>query len=124
INVDDTVSQQSIHQALHLNKPLFVQFNATGMGYGVWPVDTGMLPQLFHLDDYVSRASAYITLYENMLNGRYLQADSLLKLFTSGLPKETVELNLRLLTNYIGSINWEFISDTVRKRFSNQLEQE
>lgn len=113
--VNDSLSSQEIPRALQRKQPLFIQFNASGTGYGVWPVDTAMYPRLFKIEDNVSRASAYINLYENMLNGRYKKAEALLDLFASGLRQETVELNLQLLTGYIGSIYWNFLAPATRK---------
>lgn len=122
-NVNDSLPNQSVNEALERKKPLFIQFNASGIGYGVWPVDTAMYAQLYAIDNYVSRASAYINLYENMLIGRYKKADELLDFFTAGLKQETVELNLRLLTGYIESIYWRFLKPDTRKAKNQKLEE-
>ncbi|SDD87316.1 aminopeptidase N [Niabella drilacis] len=122
VTVSDSLSAQEVPRALDRKQPLFIQFNASGMGYGVWPIDTAMLPHLFSIDNYVSRASAYISLYENMLNGRYTTPLQLLRLFESGLARETVELNMRLLTGYISTIYWNFIAPQQRSRWTGQLE--
>lgn len=122
ITVGDSLAEQDVPRAAERKRPLFIQFNASGMGYGVWPVDTAMLPHLFTIENYVSRASAYITLYENMLNGRYNTPAQLLQLFADGLRKETVELNMRLLTGYISAIYWNFMLPQQRRQWTGRLE--
>lgn len=122
ITVSDSLPAQEVPRALDRKRPLFIQFNASGTGYGVWPIDTAMLPHLFGIDNYVSRASAYISLYENMLNGRYTTPLQLLRLFESGLARETVELNIRLLTGYISTIYWSFIAPQQRSLYIATLE--
>lgn len=124
IHIDDSLPKQQVIQAINRKKPVLIQFNASGMGYGVWPVDTAIFSRLFSLEDYVHRASAYISLYENMLNGRYIKAAELLDLFASGLERESAELNLRLITDYINTIYWEFLSPVVRKERSERLERQ
>ena len=94
------------------------------MGYGVWPVDTSLYRHLFTINNYVNRASAYITLYENMLNGRYKKPQELLQLFAAGLGSETIELNLRLLTGYISTIYWEFLLPATRRSLAAKLEEQ
>ncbi|ANH81401.1 aminopeptidase [Niabella ginsenosidivorans] len=122
INVNDSLALQSIDRAFERKRPRFIQFNASGLGYGVWPVDTAMCPRLFTIRNYINRASAYITLYENMLNSRYKNPEELLQLFTSGLSSETVELNIRLLTGYISTIYWEFLLPATRQSLAAKLE--
>ena len=57
--------------------------------------------------DPVSRASAYISLYENMLGIRYYVAGIIA--FLPDSYKNT-ELNLRLITGYISGIYWGFLN--------------
>lgn len=106
-----------------VDKPSFVLFNSAGEGYGLWPVDPEMPKQVYTIKNPVSRASAYITLYENMLNGRGLKPTFFLKLLINGLEKEQEELNLRLINGYISTIYWEFITPDERKEWSSRLEQ-
>ena len=124
INVADSLALQSIDRAFERKRPQFILFNASGMGYGVWPVDTSLYRHLFTINNYVNRASAYITLYENMLNGRYKKPQELLQLFAAGLGSETIELNLRLLTGYISTIYWEFLLPATRRSLAAKLEEQ
>lgn len=88
--------------------PLTVLFNSSGDGYGVFPVDGQSLGSLPVLNSSVSRASAYINLYENMLNGRAISPAGLLKFDEDALPKETEELNVNILLDQLSATFWRF----------------
>ena len=105
-----------------MEKPTFVLFNSSGQGYGLWPVDTAMLSKVSSIEKPLSRASAYISLYENMLNGRSIKPVALMKLFLNALGKENEELNLKLMTNYMGTIFWNFTTSPERERLAGALE--
>jgi aminopeptidase N len=111
-----------IKAAAGLPKPAYLVFNASGAGYGVWPLDKQMIPALYTLKSPVTRASSYLALYENMLNGRTIKPDALLNLFAAGLGKEQEELNLRLLSGYIGTLFWSYTRAADRERMSAALE--
>lgn len=102
--------------------PLFVLFNSSGKGYGVWPVDQAMFSRLHTIDKRLSRASAYISLYENMLNGRSIKPIELLDLFTDCAVKEKEELNLKLISGYMSTIYWTFTAKKERNEMSETLE--
>lgn len=105
-----------------MDVPSFLLFNSSGQGYGLWPLDKAIFNQIYSIGKSVSRSSAYISLYENMLNSRYIKPLELLNLFIEGLDQEKEELNLKLITNYISSIYWEFISIHERTDISTSLE--
>lgn len=104
-------------------KPLFIQFNVDGIGYGLFPADKALAVQWFTFESPLQRASAYINAYENMLNGSYFKPDELLDLLSKGLTSEKNELNLRLITGYITNIYWEFTLPEKRLALSKLLEQ-
>jgi aminopeptidase N len=103
--------------------PSFILLNSSGQGYGLFALDKNMLSKLTELTNPVMRASAYITLYENMLEGKYIQPGELLSLYQSLLGKETEELNLSLVSGHIADIYWRLLLPSVRKQLSNSLEQ-
>ena len=105
-----------------LDKPLYILFNSDGLGYGLFPTEKVMTAGLFDLESPVERASAYINAYENMLAGRSFNAIALLKLFEQGIGVEKNEMNLKLLTGYISTIYWEFISQKDRIALGPVLE--
>ncbi len=111
-----------LKEASGLAKPDFILFNADGMGYGLFPTDKNLMNGLYNLENPLQRASAYITAYENMLSGRYFKPDELLMQFEKGLLLEKSEMNLRLITGYIGTVYWEFLSPSIRQNTVNELE--
>ena len=116
--------QVKLKDAIGKDKPLFVLFNSSGQGYGQFPVDEQMLKQLHTLSNPVMRASAYINLYESMLNGLHISPMQLLEFYRSSLTKETEELNLRHISNRLGDIYWGFITPEVRGKVAAALEQD
>ncbi|WP_373331068.1 M1 family aminopeptidase [Salmonirosea aquatica] len=103
--------------------PKNILFNSSGQGYGLFPVDQDLLRKVPDLSSPLMRASAYISLYENMLNKKSgitpaLLADLLVKM----LGKETEELNLDLITDQLSTIYWQFFSPTRRAEWSEYLE--
>jgi aminopeptidase N len=121
INLDS--DKTIVKEAEGMDVPLFLQFNSSGQGYGLWAVDEKMLPGLYDITEPLNRASAYISLYENMLNGRSVTPGRLLDLFAAGLKKEKEELNVKLLTGYLANIYWEFITAKEREIRSVKLEE-
>lgn len=124
INVNFEGKQVQIKEAIGLEKPEFILFNSGGEGYGVWPIDPSMIINLSTMESPLHRASAYISLYENMLNQRVVKPKVLMDLFLVNLSKETDELNLRLLTGYIGNIYWEFTTPENRIQLSENIGEE
>jgi len=122
----------ALTQAIGKAEPLFVVFNSSGQGYGLFPVDEHMLSGLDRLKNPVMRASAYISLYENMLSGKSVSPAQLATLYQQQLSHESEELNLRLLTNQLSTIVWEFtkpedrpaLAASVEKAVWQALEQE
>jgi aminopeptidase N len=111
-----------LQTATGLTKPLFMLFNSDGIGYGLFPADKTMQEQVFSQKSAVSRASAYVNIYENVLSSRYMTPAELLILLTKGLAIEKEETNLRILTNYITSLYWTFTRPADRTALSAQLE--
>jgi aminopeptidase N len=110
-------------EAKGLAKPSYILLNSDGIGYGLFPVDTTMLPAIWQIESPLQRASAYISLYENMLAGRFVKPEQLLRLLMEGLAVEQNELNLRLLTGYMGTIYWTFLPPAKRNAITQELEQ-
>ncbi len=114
--------QKEIPELKGKAKPLFILQNSSGIGYGVFGIDTGAMSNFSLIKDPVSRASAYISLYENMLGGRSVSPEEALQFFAEQLQKETTELNVRLIAGYISTIYWEFLPESKRLKISDTLE--
>ncbi|MFT4202277.1 MAG: M1 family aminopeptidase [Chitinophagaceae bacterium] len=115
-------SQQEIPELKNKKQPLFIQLNSDGIGYGAFQTDTVALHHFNLIKNPVRRASAYISLYENMLNHTTINPTQLLHFLSSQLQSETNELNLRLISNYIATTYWEFLSKGNRSKESTLLE--
>ncbi|TDB66090.1 aminopeptidase [Arundinibacter roseus] len=104
--------------------PTFVLVNSSGQGYGLFSVDPAMLPNLATLPNALMRASAYISLYENMLSQKMVKPEDLLTNYIPLLIAEKEELNIRLLTGQLSSIFWQFIPSGQRPALATKLEVE
>ena len=122
LTVNLNAKSVALKEAIGMDAPLFVQFNSSGQGYGVWPVDTAMFSKLYKIEQPLNRAAAYISLYENMLNGRSIKPAALLELLMAGIDQEKEELNLKLMTGYISTIFWEFMKPEERMAIHSKLE--
>jgi aminopeptidase N len=115
-------NQVLLEEAQGMDAPLFVLFNSSGYGYGVFPVDENMHTNLYAVQDPVARASAYIHLYENMQNGRSVTPKGLLAMYREGLFKETEELNIKLITTQLSDIYWRLLLPDERMQMAAALE--
>ncbi|OPC32627.1 M1 family metallopeptidase [Elizabethkingia miricola] len=122
VDVKLSEKQQDMPELKGKQKPLFILQNSSGIGYGVFRVDKDLMRGFSLIKDPVSRASAYISLYENMLGGSGIAPQELLHFFAEQLQKESTELNLRLITGYISGIYWGFLSESTRNKESEGLE--
>ncbi|MFP3834475.1 M1 family metallopeptidase [Chryseobacterium sp. SIMBA_028] len=122
INIKLDGKEQNISALKGKKKPLFILQNSSGIGYGVFKTDKAVMSEFSLVKDPINRASAYISLYENMLNGSGTSPQDLLHFFAEQLPKENTELNLRLITGYISTIYWDFLSENTRLKESANIE--
>lgn len=110
-----TVTVDISNKSTHLNeiigkpKPITIIYNSDGMGYGVFPIDLSSLETTRRLKDEVSRGSLYINAYENALNGN-ISPSELLKFYENRLYLEENELLVNLLSGYLRSIFWKYLS--------------
>ncbi|MFD2247838.1 M1 family metallopeptidase [Pontibacter ruber] len=124
LSVKMDAQEVNLKEAEAKTKPLFILFNSSGQGYGVFPLDKQMLSGINKLQNPVMRASAYINLYENMLNGRDITPETLLTFTTQESARETEELNIKLLTGQLGDIYWRLLTPAKRQQVAAKLENE
>jgi aminopeptidase N len=122
LTVNMNAREVEVKNALGMEKPLFVLFNSTGLGYGLWPVDPAMSGRISSIEQPVSRASAYIALYENMLNARSVKPEALFLILLKDFSMEKEELNLKLMAGYLTSIYWNFTLPADRYKLTEDLE--
>ena len=102
--------------------PLHVIFNTSGHGYGVFPVDSLTVLQLETIKNPVTRAATYISLYENMLAGQMISPYQLALAFKAWLGTESEELNIRLISNQLSDIIWNFTKPADRPSLAATVE--
>ncbi|GAB3032737.1 M1 family aminopeptidase [Spirosoma pulveris] len=122
--VDMTKSDVNLAAAVGKAVPLYVVFNSSGQGYGLFPVDKAMISQLARLKNPVTRAAAYINLYENMLAGEAISPAQLAATYQTLLSNEPEELNLRLLTSQLSDIIWTLTRPDQRATLAASVEQD
>jgi aminopeptidase N len=123
LTVPMSAASVTLSEAAGLPMPDYILFNSSGQGYGLFPVDQGLLRKVPDVSSPLMRASAYISLYENMLNKSAgitpaLLADVLVKM----LEKETEELSLDLISDQLSTIYWQFFAPAKRVGWSEYLE--
>ncbi|GAB3886684.1 M1 family aminopeptidase [Spirosoma agri] len=123
LTVPMTQAQVELKEAVGKPAPSFIVFNASGQGYGLFPIDTAMITKLATLKNPVTRAASYINLYENMLAGKVIDPVRLATIYQNLLSKESEELNLRLLTNQLSDIVWNFTKPENRLALAASVEQ-
>ncbi|WP_241737966.1 M1 family aminopeptidase [Hymenobacter polaris] len=119
--VHDEGSATPLPWAVGVPAPAYVVLNADGLGYGLFSVSAGLAQQLpaFTAEGWLrgqpsQRAALYISLYENMLRGADNTPRQLLAAYATQLPHEDAELNIKLLTNQLSAIYWQFLTPAER----------
>ncbi len=123
LTVPMSTASVTLSEAVGLPIPDYILFNSSGQGYGLFPVEQVLLRKVPDMASPLMRASAYVSLYENMLNKKtgitpVLLADALV----NRLDKETEELSLDLITNQLSTIYWQFFTPAKRAEWSEYLE--
>jgi aminopeptidase N len=112
-----------------LPAPLFVLPNGAGLGYGEFHLDDGSLswlsthlPDLSGPNDALTRGSAWVTLWDALLNSE-LRAVNFLDLALRALPREADELNVHRVLTYVEQAYWRFTPEAQRTARAPQIEQ-
>jgi aminopeptidase N len=108
-----------------LPRPGFVLPSGGGLAYGDFALDDGsrmfLLQRLADLKDPVTRGSAWITLWEEML-GRRVSPMDFVNLAMQALPREDTEQNVQLALGYLDAAFWGFLPDRARPDLAPSLE--
>ena len=104
--------------AADLPAPLFILPNGPGIGYGEFHLDAQSLAWLSRhlpeIGDALTRGSAWVTLWDSLLNGE-LPSSRFLDLAVGALPRETDNLNVERILSCIEHAYWTFTSDVDRR---------
>ena len=124
ITVDMNAASMEVPELAGKLIPDYVLFNSSGQGYGLFPVQGWTLRQLPKLTDPLMRTSAYVNMYENMLNrDEAIRPAILADVLTRMLSIETNELSLGLITGQLSDIFWQFMTPDQRTEWGTYLEE-
>jgi aminopeptidase N len=104
----------------------FVLPNGGGIAYGEIHLDATSLAWLTAnlptIDDELTRGSAWVTLYDSMLDGE-VAPDAFLSLALRALPLEKNELNISRILSYLRETYWRYLPSAARTRVAPRVEQ-
>ncbi len=114
-----------VRAAAGLERPQYVLPNGGGIGYGLFVLDDAsrahLLERIEEIPDALTRGSAWVTLWDNLLEGRVrpgLFVDSALR----ALPRESDEQNAQRVLTYVVRTFWKYLPDADRVARSPVLE--
>jgi aminopeptidase N len=114
-----------VTSARGLPAPRYVLPTGGGVAYGGFEIDHNTRDYLLHhlgeIPDALTRGSALVTLWEDMLDGRARPAAVVEQLMAS-VPRERDELNLQRMLGYIEQGFWRFVSTSDRDAVTPLLE--
>ena len=105
--------------------PLYILPNGAGLGYGLFVLDDAtrayLLRHLEQIPDALTRGSAWVDLWENLLEHRVEPAE-FLSLAMRALPQETDEQNRQAVLNYTAAAFWRWLPAGERIDLAPKLE--
>jgi aminopeptidase N len=111
--------------AAGLPRPLYVLPSGGGLGYGLFVLDEAsrryLEDHLERIADPLTRGTAWITLWENLLDGR-MAAPAFLDLVVRALPQETNEQNIQRVLAYMTRAFWRHLPAEARATRAPALE--
>ncbi len=127
------ITELALHEAsvdvprvADLPLPRYILPNAEGLGYGLFTLDQGsrefFLNSLPEVGDSLTRGTAWVTLWDDMLEGG-VRPRRLFDLAMAALPPEHEELNVERILAYTRTLFWRYLSDAERTAVAAQLEQ-
>ncbi len=125
IPVTLNAARVSVPAARRLAAPDFVLPTGGGLAYGGFAIDAATREYLLHhladIPDALTRGSALVTLWEDMLDGR-AQASAVVEALVRALPRERDELNLQRMLSYTQQGYWKHVTAAVRDALAPRLE--
>ena len=106
-------------------RPRFVLPNGGGLGYGLFVLDdvsrTYLVDHVEQLPDPLTRGSAWVTLWDNLLEGA-VAPPALFDTALRALPSETDEQNVEHILGYAARTYWRFLSPAQRQARAARFE--
>jgi len=114
-----------VPDARGLTAPRFVLPSGGGVGYAGFELDavslTYLLGHLPDIEDPLTRGAAWVTLWDQMLDGR-TAASAVVDLALRALPLEGDEQNVQRILNYTQQAYWRFLPARSRETVAPRLE--
>jgi aminopeptidase N len=114
-----------VREATGLPRPLFVLPNGGGLGYGLFVLDDDstryLLENMPRVRDPLTRGAAWVTLWDNVLEGR-IAPDAFIDAAMRALLDETDEQNVQRVLAYVSRAFWRYLSEEQRIARSAALE--
>jgi len=111
--------------AAGLPRPRYVLPNGAGIGYGLFVLDdrsrTYLLGHIEDVPDALTRGSAWVTLWDNLLEGR-VRPGAFIDAALRSLPRESDEQNAQRVLTYVTRAFWKYLPDAERTVRSAALE--
>jgi aminopeptidase N len=111
--------------AVGLERPRYVLPNGAGIGYGLFALDdasgTYLLDHVEEVPDALTRGSAWVTLWDNLLLGR-VRPGTFIDTALRALPREPDEQNAQRVLSYVVRAFWKFLPDADRMSRTTVLE--
>lgn len=108
-----------------LGRPLFVLGNGRGLGYGLFLLDDAsrayLLAHIEDVPDALTRGSAWLTLWDNLLEGR-VEPAAWFEAAARALPVETDEQNAQRVLGYLTRAFWQWTPPAERPARAARLE--
>jgi aminopeptidase N len=125
IQVSLNAPRVDVTAARGLPAPRFVLPTGGGIAYGGFAIDATtreyLLRHLADIPDALTRGSALVTLWEDMLDGRSRPA-AVFDEIVAAAPREVDELNLQRMLSYTQQAYWRFLSAQARAALAPRLE--
>jgi aminopeptidase N len=123
VTIDARVT--TVSAAVGLELPRYVLPNGAGIGYGLFVLDDGsrayLVDHVEDIPDALTRGSAWVTLWDNLLEGRVPPA-SFVDAALRALPREADEQNAQRVLSYVVRAFWKHLSDGERRSRAASLE--
>jgi aminopeptidase N len=114
-----------VPEARGLPTPRFVLPSGGGIAYGGFELDAASLAYLLahlpEIEDPLTRGAAWISIWEQMLDGRATPS-AVIDLALRALPREADEQNVQEILGYTEQAYWKFLKTPERERLAPQLE--
>jgi len=112
-------------EARGMPAPLYVLPSSGGLAYGGLALDPATRGYLLHhlaeIPDALTRGSAIVTLWEDMLDGR-AGARDVVDVLVASLPREPDEQNVQRMLSYVRQGYWTFLTASAREALAPSLE--